>query len=193
MRSRGREIARSRAESLAPGVSCHPSKMSARGPTRKVTGPRRHGSYPRVSCRQRRSSATVEDDPDVDDRHARALLQTCGRRSTCRPLSRALKRSALVCSEVSQIRRWLVLLGRHEKTVPAQKIDFIANCDMHVVFSAHALAPPQRLPGRPTAVILDDRPRMGQRMVDRGDFVVQHVRIDLVEIDALPEPARTIV
>src|SRR5262249_60819193 len=35
------------------------------------------------------------------------------------------------------------------------------------------------------AIVLDDRPRARQRIVDRGDFVMQDVPIAFVEIDPL--------
>src|ERR1700722_9231598 len=66
--------------------------------------------------------------------------------------------------EISQVGRHLIFLGGHEQTVAAEEIDLIADVDMHVVFGAHVLFPPDRLIGLSAAEVLDDDPRPRQRM-----------------------------
>ena len=56
---------------------------------------------------------------------------------------------------------------------------------MHIVLGAHGLLPPDRLIRLRAAIVLDDFPGAGERIVNRGDLVTQHVRIGLVEINAL--------
>src|SRR5712692_7229722 len=77
--------------------------------------------------------------------------------------------------EVPQVRRRLVLFGGHEQTVPAQEIDLIADGNVNIVFRAHGLLPPDRLFGWGAAIVFGDRPRASERMIERGDFVVQDV------------------
>jgi hypothetical protein len=91
----------------------------------------------------------------------------------------------MVAHEIPQIRRRLVLFGRHEQTVTAQKVDFFADVDVNIVFRAHGFLPPDRLPGLGAAVIFGNRPRSRERVIERGDFIMQHVRVDLVEVDPL--------
>src|SRR5215467_3396544 len=87
--------------------------------------------------------------------------------------------------EVAQIRWRLVLLGWHEVAVPAHEVDFIPDGDMHVVFGANLFLPPDRLLGLRATVVLDDDPGARERVVDRGNLVVQNVAVSLVEVDAL--------
>src|SRR5262245_30225892 len=86
------------------------------------------------------------------------------------------------CFEVAQIGRRLVLLGRHEVAVRAQEIIFLADGHMLVALAAIVLDP-DRLAH--AAVFLGDRPRTGERRVDRGDLVVEEVAVGFVEIDPL--------
>src|SRR5580698_7770101 len=89
--------------------------------------------------------------------------------------------------EITQIRRRLVLFRGHEETIAAHKIDLIADGNMNVVLGAYGFFPPDGLFSWRAAIILGDDPRTGERVVDRGDFVMQHVGIGLIEIDALPD------
>ena len=66
-----------------------------------------------------------------------------------------------------------------------REIVVFADRDMSIVFGADVLAPPDRLFGRDAAVVLDDGPGTRQRMVERGDFVMQEVRIGFVEVKPL--------
>src|SRR5216684_5928876 len=91
--------------------------------------------------------------------------------------------------EIAQIRRWLVLVGGHQQAVRAQEIGLPPNIDMDVGLGANVLVPPDRLLGLGATVVLRDGPRARQRVIDDGDFVVQHVGIAFVEIDALLDDA----
>src|SRR5437660_5060676 len=76
--------------------------------------------------------------------------------------------------EISQIRRRLVLLGRHQEAICAQHIVLLADFDVIVVLGAVDLAPV-----RPriwlAAIALGHRPRTRQRMVEHRDFVVKDI------------------
>src|SRR5882672_9387181 len=84
--------------------------------------------------------------------------------------------------EVFQIRRRLVLPGRHQLVVGADEIVFLADPDLTVVLRANRLDPDRV--ALATVVSRDD-PRTSQRMIDRGDFVMKNVAIGLVEVDSL--------
>ena len=95
------------------------------------------------------------------------------------PAWRSLPRSV----EISQIRWRLIFLDRHQEAVGAQEIVLFPDDNMNVVFGTNILAPPDRLVCRDTTVVLHDRPRTRQRIVDGCDFVVQEVGIGFVEIN----------
>src|SRR5262245_1861901 len=86
--------------------------------------------------------------------------------------------------EIAQVRRGLALAARHQKAVSAEVVDLLANADQRRAFSAIGLRPVGMRLGL-AHVFLVDRPGSRQRVVDDGDFIVQNVRIGLVEIDAL--------
>src|SRR5713101_5088168 len=94
----------------------------------------------------------------------------------CLPSSRSFQRRR----EISQIWRWLVLARRHQKTVRAQKVIFLADTDVAVGFGADIFVPNRMVF---TLVVPHDRPGAGQRMVDRRDFGVKEVAVGLVEVD----------
>src|SRR5580692_6271522 len=94
-----------------------------------------------------------------------------------------LRRTSLPrLSEISQIRRRLILAGRHQIAVAAQEIVFLTNDDVIVVFRAVVLVPP--IIGD-AQIRLGYRPRPGECMVDDRDLVVHHVLVGFVEIDTL--------
>src|SRR5580700_1162960 len=94
--------------------------------------------------------------------------------------------------EITQVRRRLALLRGHQQAVAAQEIDLTVDVDVHIVFGAHVLLPPDRLLGLRAAIVLDDDPRPRQRVIDGGHLVVHNVRIGLVEIDALLDDRLTV-
>src|SRR5579872_7050441 len=71
--------------------------------------------------------------------------------------------------EVSQIRRRLVLLGRHQEPIRAQHIALLADDDVIVVLGAIVVAPERPLLVRLAAICLADGPRTRQGMVDHRD------------------------
>src|SRR5437899_5349417 len=93
---------------------------------------------------------------------------------------RALLRGA----EIAQIRRLLAFAGGHQVAVAAEKIILLANDNVHVALGAVVLRPPHIAVA---TITFHDGPRPRQRAVGRGDFVVQDVRIGLVEENPLPD------
>src|SRR5580693_7530232 len=91
--------------------------------------------------------------------------------------------------EISQVRRRLVALARHQHAVGAEEIVLLADQDMVIVLRAVPLEPD--LPGV-APVGLGDGPWPGQRVVDGGDLVVQNAGVGAVEIDALLEDGRVV-
>src|SRR5579871_5589097 len=86
--------------------------------------------------------------------------------------------------EIAQVRRRLVLLGGHQKPVAGNEIILLA--DKHVMIGLTAIVVlPQFVAVAPVG--LRDRPRPRQRVVDRGDLIVQEIRIVLVEINPLQD------
>src|SRR5258708_20632588 len=84
--------------------------------------------------------------------------------------------------KILQVRRALALLGRHQKPVGAAHIGVLAELDVVVVLGADRLDPD----GITDAVVVfRDRPRPRQGIVDGGDFVVEHVGLVLVLVEAL--------
>src|SRR6516225_11473799 len=87
-------------------------------------------------------------------------------------------------SEISQIRRRLVLSRRHQVAVFTHPIDLRADAKEWNSLVADILGPVRQwIEGAP--VVLHHRPWTGQCMVGHGDFVMQEVSIGLVEVDAL--------
>src|SRR5262249_34368969 len=91
-------------------------------------------------------------------------------------------RSLLRLLEITQIRRRLVLAGRHEQAVGAEHVILPADADMRIVLGTDFLDPIVVRIGVP-GIFLLHAPWPGQRMVDGGDFVPEHRRIGLVEIE----------
>src|SRR5579871_4721865 len=91
----------------------------------------------------------------------------------------------IVLPEVAQIRWRLVLLGGHQQAVAAEVIDLLADADVNVALAADLMAEPDRSLGLHAPVRLVDDPRPRQRVICRGDVVMEQVRIGFVEIDSL--------
>src|SRR5215510_5980757 len=84
--------------------------------------------------------------------------------------------------EVSQVRRRLAFLSRHQIAVRTEVIGLLPDQDMRIVLGAIVVEPER---AAVTTVLLGHRPRLGQRVVDRGDFIEQYARIGLVEVNSL--------
>src|SRR5262249_35613821 len=67
-------------------------------------------------------------------------------------------------------------------TIAAQHVVLAADLDMVIALRADALGP-YRLRTGFAAIALEDRPRMGQGMVDHGYVVEKKVRVVLVDVD----------
>src|SRR5258708_21915547 len=76
-----------------------------------------------------------------------------------------------------------ILLNRHQEAVGAQEIVLLPDDDVNVVFGTNILTPPDWLVPDNATVVLHDRPWTRQRIVDRGDFIVQKIVIDFVEVN----------
>src|SRR5262249_27077378 len=139
------------------------------------------------------------------ERHFAAQLRFeasayCFRKRTHRYASVA-RHALLVCDllrgprsiEVSQIRRRLILLDRHQEAIGAQEVVFLADDNVNIIFSTDVLSPPDWLVRRYAAVILDDRPGARQRIVDRGDFIMEKIEIGFVEINPFPDDGPTVL
>jgi hypothetical protein len=122
--------------------------------------------------------------------HSRPLRPKTGQiamLSAC-PLSAESVRRRLLLSrlvEISQIRRRLILLRGHQVSFRAQEVILRADDHMMVILSTNRLAP-DRMFFCVAKVLLGDGPRTRQRMIDHGDFVVQRVRIGVVEAENFP-------
>src|SRR5262245_42272850 len=84
--------------------------------------------------------------------------------------------------EIPQVRRRLVFLGRHQIAVGAEHIVLFPDTDMLVALSTNRLDPDRVALA---TIVLSYRPRSGQRIVDRCNFVMENVRIRFVEVDPL--------
>src|SRR5262245_4077697 len=102
---------------------------------------------------------------------------------------------SLECSpllEMSQIGRFLPLAHRHQQAVGADEVALVADRDGTVVLGAQILAPDREWV-RIASIALGYRPGAGERVVEHGDVVAQHVAIGLVEIDALLDDGAVVV
>src|SRR5262245_36607382 len=90
--------------------------------------------------------------------------------------------------EISQIRRRLPLLGRHEKAIPAQHVVLLADDDMIVGLGTVLLIPGGKAL-LTSPVVLHDRPGTRQRIVDHGDLVMGDVGVGFVDEDLLFDDA----
>src|SRR6266511_2496972 len=115
-----------------------------------------------------------------------AVMASAAAQAT-RPIGR---RRAMACScctallKMPQVRRRLVLPGRHQVSVGAKDVVFAADLNVAVVLLADVFRP-DRLLGRQPAIAALHRPRPRQRIVDGCDLGMEHVRIGLVGIDPL--------
>src|SRR3954451_18217120 len=103
---------------------------------------------------------------------------------TLHPGYRIRAPSPLLAGEILQVRRRLVLAGRHQLAVGAQEIVLVLDLDPRVLLRAYRRAP-ERARLRRVLGFLRDRPWPRQRAVMDGDLVVKDVLVGLVEIDAL--------
>src|SRR5262245_23515800 len=85
--------------------------------------------------------------------------------------------------KMSQVRRRLPLVRRHQEPVAAAVIDRVSNSDMWVVLGADRLSPPDRSLVGCTAVGLGNGPRARQRVIDDSDLVVNGVGVALFKRD----------
>src|SRR5215475_6569538 len=99
--------------------------------------------------------------------------------------------SPLLAREVLQVRRRLVLAGRHQLAVSAEEVVLVLDLDPRVFFRTHRGAP-ERPCFRRALGFLGDRPWSRQCAVDHGDLVIEDVLVGLVEIDALLDDALTV-
>src|SRR5260370_30769970 len=90
--------------------------------------------------------------------------------------------SVLWLIEVLQIRRCLVLPGRHQLAGAVEHIVLITNVDLKIVFGADRLDK-DRVPLAMHG--LEHRPWASERVVISRDLVIQYVRIRLVQIQSL--------
>src|SRR6266700_888901 len=105
---------------------------------------------------------------------------------TCQPKPCApIRSSPLRLFEISQIRRQLPLLGRHQVAIGAEHISLVADFDVVVVLATIVLLPDRSLLVRLATVGLVDRPRTRQCMINDGDVVMEDVGIGLVEVNSL--------
>src|SRR5215470_8458003 len=86
--------------------------------------------------------------------------------------------------EVSQIRRLLSFLRRHQKAISAHIVTFLAKQEERVALGTVVEVPDRSRVGV-ARVCLGDRPRAGQRVVDRRNLVDKLILVCLVEIDSL--------
>src|SRR5215475_1226374 len=87
--------------------------------------------------------------------------------------------SPLLAREVLQVRRRLVLAGRHQLAVSAEEVVLVLDLDARVLLRAHRRAP-ERVRLRRALGCLGDRPGPGQRTVMDGDLVFENVLVRLV-------------
>src|SRR5579883_223407 len=138
----------------------------------------------------------------VGTSHAASSLAKAVRKQGSRPLrpSRAAYGSRLsLCSagttpgeiipsqplllfEILQARWSLSFLHRHQGAVGTDEIHILADEDVRVAFDTAVLCPDHVLGA---AIALEHRPRPREGIVERGDGIVQNLRIGWVEINAL--------
>src|SRR5262249_1413990 len=139
--------------------------------------PRRSGYFdssyaraPAVAATSTAANATTNTAAPITRRSSIIILPYRRAPSLRRPL------------EVSQVRRRLILLDRHQETVGAHHVVLLADEDLLVALMACVLGP-ERVLARP--VFPRHPPGPGERVIDHRDVGAQHVGIGLVEIDAL--------
>src|SRR5262245_30515654 len=112
-------------------------------------------------------------------------MHSCGPGCRCRSI-RATNPypSPLLAGKILQVRRRLVLAGRHQLAVSAEEVVLVLDLDPRVLLRTHRRAP-QRMRLRRALGFLGDRPGPSQRAVMDGDLVIEDVLVGLVEIDAL--------
>src|SRR6516225_6765611 len=88
--------------------------------------------------------------------------------------------------EEAQVRRRLVLLGRHQISVRAQDVVLLADDDVDIAGNAKALRP-LRTQIRIVLIAAIDAPRPRQGVVDNRNLLVEGLRVIPVEMKPLPE------
>src|SRR5579883_831195 len=88
--------------------------------------------------------------------------------------------------EIAQVRRRLVLAGRHQETVSAQVIGFTADLRPGISFLADEFSPVGPRAGVAN-IAAGHGPGARQRVIVNRDLVAHDVLVVLVEIDALLE------
>src|SRR3984893_509138 len=100
--------------------------------------------------------------------------------------------SLLRLIEISQIRRLLLVSGRHQVAVLAHLVGLVPDMNEWNLLVANILWPVrQRIEVAP--IVLHHRPGTRQCVVGHGDFVMKDVAVGLIEIDALLDDAFAIL
>ena len=89
--------------------------------------------------------------------------------------------------EILQIRRRLILAGRHQHSVAAQIVVFASDHDLPVIFVADEFGPLGGLLIGIADISFVHGPRPGQGIVDHRDFVMKNIAVFLVDEDAFLE------
>src|SRR5262249_9509954 len=106
-------------------------------------------------------------------------------------VTRAAPKLLLRRLEVSQVRRRLILLDRHQVAVAAHHVIVLADPDVMIVLGAMV-----EIPDHIAAfalILLGNGPGPRERIVDGGDLVEQDVLVRLVDGDALLDDGLAIV
>jgi len=93
--------------------------------------------------------------------------------------------------EMAQIGRRLVLLLGHQEPVAADEIHLLVDRDVDVALDAIVFFPGDILGVPP--VILCHRPRPRERIVNRGQLIMQGVRVGLVQIEPFSDDGLVVV
>src|SRR6266581_5066112 len=92
------------------------------------------------------------------------------------PGYRLLCPSPLLAGEVLQVRRRLVLTGRHQLAVGAEEVVLVLDLDPRVLLCAHRRTPEWPRVRRALR-LLGDRPGSRQRIVEDRDLVIEDVLV----------------
>src|SRR5215467_288800 len=107
-------------------------------------------------------------------------------------VGKAAGRSLLRLVEISQVRRWLLVSGRHQVAVLTHFVGLVADMNEWNLLVANVLRPlRQGVEG--ATIVLHHGPRTGQCVVGHRDFVMKEVAVRVVEIDSLPDDALAIL
>src|SRR5438876_892176 len=93
-------------------------------------------------------------------------------------------------TEISQVRRRLVLVNWHQVAIGTSEVSFLADDDVVVVLGAKIFGP-----DRIALAIVVPRhcPGADQRIIDRRDLVMQEVAVGLVEVESLLDDRPVVV